>query len=86
MSPAVTLGGFYKQAADITVFILGNAQPILVSATRIFARGKADVGCKVLGRSKSFEIAYLCKRSQSCHSLDTDEAGQLMNILLIGFI
>ena len=63
-----------------------NAQAVLITATGILARGKSDVRCKVLGRSKSFEIADLCKHSQSCHSLDTDEAGQLMNILLIGFI
>ena len=86
LSSTITLGCFYQQTADMTVSGLSNSQAVLVATTGILARGKSDLGCKVLGRSKSFEIADLCKHSQSCHSLDTDEAGQLMNILLIGFI
>lgn len=60
-------------------------KPILISTAGIFAMSKSDVGCKVLSIIKSFKFADLCKHSQSCHSLNTDEAGQLMNILLIDF-
>ena len=63
-----------------------NPEAVLIVTTRILSGCKPYIGCKVLGRSKSLEIADLCKHSQSCHSFDTDEAGQLVNILLIGFI
>ena len=70
----------------MTIPGFGNPKAVLIITARILSGCKSDVGSKVLGRSKPFEIADLCKHSQSCHSLDTDEAGQLMNILLIGFI
>ena len=48
LSPAVTLGSFYQQTAYMAISSLGNAKAILISATGILARGKADIRSKVL--------------------------------------
>ena len=43
LAPAITLGGLYQQAADMTVSSLGDPKAVLIITTGIFTRGKADV-------------------------------------------
>jgi len=72
---AVALCCFYQQTVDMMVSRFGDAQTILISTSGIFARGKANVRCKVLSRCKTIEIADFCKNSQSGNSFDTNKTG-----------
>ena len=69
----------------MTVSGFGNSEMVPIITARSLFGCKSDIGSKMQGRGKTFEIANFRKHRQGGHSFDTNKTGQLPDIILISF-